>query len=246
MNEKKKLLIIIGCLVLVVGGGTVAYNVLADSFAPEVNITSNLASNVDSQLQDAQSAVESEATQAPVDESQSVVDSTASSQEPPVQSQSEPDSSSTTDGQEEAVTIPALDFDMVDSDGNAVKLSDYFGKPIVVNFWATWCPYCIDEMPDFENVYKDVGDDVQFIMLNATDGQRETVEKGKAYIEEHGYSFPVFYDTERSAVYTYGIRAYPTSMFIDADGNIVAAVESALTEDMLRQGISLIYTETES
>ena len=70
----------------------------------------------------------------------------------------------------------ALDFTMLNSEGEEVSLYDYVGKPIVLNFWASWCPPCKAEMPDFEAAYQKYGDDVVFLMVNLTDGRRETVD----------------------------------------------------------------------
>ncbi|MEG2295635.1 MAG: TlpA disulfide reductase family protein, partial [Oscillospiraceae bacterium] len=115
--------------------------------------------------------------------------------------------------------IKAEDFSVTDKDGNMVKLSDFFGKPIVVNFWASWCPPCKQEMPDFNKVYGELKDDVVFMMINATDGQRETVKKANSYLEEHTYDFPVYFDTQdQNAMYTYGVSALPSTLFINKDG----------------------------
>ncbi|MCL2342684.1 MAG: redoxin domain-containing protein [Firmicutes bacterium] len=138
----------------------------------------------------------------------------------------------------------APDFMMTDSDGNTVKLSDLLanGKPVVLNFWASWCDPCKSEMPEFETVYKDLGNDVQFVMLNMTDGQRETTETAAAYVAKEGYTFPVFFDTERQAgAYAYGIRAIPTTFFIDQGGYIVSSWQSTLTEQTLRDRIDALW-----
>ena len=136
----------------------------------------------------------------------------------------------------------APDFAMSDWDGNDIKLSDIIanGKPIVLNFWASWCPPCKSEMPEFEKVFLELGDDVQFIMLDLTDGQRETVKDGVKYIEEQGFSFPVFFDTNQEGANTYGIRSIPTSLFIDKDGYLVAGAEGAINEEILRKAIDMI------
>ena len=133
----------------------------------------------------------------------------------------------------------APDFTVYDIDGNEVKLSDYLGKPVVINFWATWCGYCVKEMPDFNEAYKNYPD-VQFLMINATDGQGETVEKASAYIEEQGFEFPVFYDTAFSAVSAYEVSGFPESYFIDAEGNLVTYAEGMISYDDLVRGIEII------
>jgi len=133
----------------------------------------------------------------------------------------------------------APDFTMTDQDGNSVKLSDMKGKPVVLNFWASWCPPCKAEMPDFEKVYQELGRDVLFLMVNLTDGQRETKETGAQYIEDQGYTFPVFFDTNQEGAYAYNIMSIPTTFFIDGDGNIITGVQGAADESTLRKGIDL-------
>ena len=141
--------------------------------------------------------------------------------------------------QTEAPPQPAPNFTVLDQDGNPVQLSDYFGKPIVLNFWATWCQYCTQEMPEFQAAYEKYPD-VQFLMVNATDGVRETKETASAYIAESGYRFPVFYDVDTAAVTAYGITSFPTTFFIDKEGNLTAYANSALTQEKLEKGISMI------
>ncbi len=126
----------------------------------------------------------------------------------------------------------APDFTVVDYDGNEVKLSDFKGKPIVLNFWATWCYYCKVEMPDFNEAYKNYPD-VQFLMVNATGTNGETVETAKAYVEQEKYEFPVFFDVMYDANRTYGLSSFPMTVFIDADGNIVSSRVGMLTKEAL-------------
>lgn len=138
---------------------------------------------------------------------------------------------------QETEVIAAPDFTVFDADGNAVKLSDFKGKPIVLNFWASWCPPCKGEMPHFDKVYKDVKDDVVFVMVDLVDGQRETQEKGQKYVSDQGFEFPVYFDTNQEAAATYGISSIPTTLFIDADGNIVNGYEGGITEKQLTAAI---------
>ena len=132
----------------------------------------------------------------------------------------------------------APDFTVTDYDGEEVMLSDYFGKPIVVNFWASWCPPCKAEMPDFEEAYK-THSEVQFLMVNMTGG-RETLESAKEHVERQGYTFTVLFDTEYSAAYAYYVNSLPATYFIDAEGNLIAYATGMLDAETLEKGIAMI------
>jgi len=150
-----------------------------------------------------------------------------------------PAESDDSDEDDAAVEFSAPDFTVLDADGNEVKLSDFKGKPIVINFWATWCYYCREEMPDFNQAYKDFPD-VQFVMVNATDGTRETMEKAKSYVEQQQFDFDVFYDTELNAVKAYYVSAFPITYFINSDGELVAHGNGMLSYNSLVNGIKMI------
>lgn len=139
--------------------------------------------------------------------------------------------------------IKAPDFTVYDLDGNEVHLSDFIGKSVVLNFWASWCSPCKMEMPDFNEKYLEIGEEVQFLIINMTDGSRETVETASAFIAEQGYSFPVFYDTDRDAAATYGVYSLPTTYFIDEEGNAIAQATGAIDEETLQQGIDMIISD---
>lgn len=144
---------------------------------------------------------------------------------------------------EAAPAQTAPDFTAYDAGGNAVKLSDYFGKPIVLNFWASWCGPCRSEMPDFNTAHETLGDQLQFLMVNMTDGSRETVETAEKFIAGAGYSFPVLYDKDMDAASVYGVYSIPCTYFIAADGTAVAKARGAIDEDTLQKGIGMILPE---
>ena len=146
-------------------------------------------------------------------------------------------------GETEAQGSEAPDFTVYDLEGNAHKLSDFRGKPVLLNFWASWCGPCQMEMPDFQKYYESHGDKVNFVIVNLTDGQQETVESASAFIVEKGYTFPVYYDTDIDAAAKYGVSAVPVSYFIDAEGYFVAWAQGALNADKLEQGMDMLLGE---
>lgn len=137
--------------------------------------------------------------------------------------------------------VQADDFNIYDSEMNKVKLSDYFGKPIIINFWASWCGPCKSELPAFNSLYEKYKDDVVFLMINLTDGQRDTESSIKKFVSDNGYNFPVYYDIEYDASNTYGVRSIPQTVFINADGSLydtrVGAMSEVVLENYIKQMI---------
>lgn len=136
----------------------------------------------------------------------------------------------------------APDFTVYDGEGDPVSLYESFGRPLVVNFWATWCPPCKSEMPHFEALYKEYGDRVEFMMIDLTDGTRDTEESVKQFISDNGYSFPVYLDSDMDAAMAYSIQSIPTTIFFDGEGNIVEYKVGAISESQL-EGMLIKMTE---
>ncbi|MBQ7845817.1 MAG: TlpA family protein disulfide reductase [Clostridia bacterium] len=134
----------------------------------------------------------------------------------------------------------APDFTVYDVEGNAVSLSSMQGKPVVVNFWASWCGPCKSEMPDFQKAYEQHGEAVHFMIVNMTDGMQETKEKAKAYVDKQGFTFPVYYDTDMDAAMTYGVSSIPATYFVAADGSLIARANGAISLATLEKGLSMI------
>lgn len=132
----------------------------------------------------------------------------------------------------------APDFTVQDTNGKNVSLSDFKGKPVVLNFWASWCPPCKSEMPDYEKMYQQYSPkDVVFMMVNLTDGDRETTATAKRFLSDNHYTFSAYFDTEFSASDAYGISVIPDSVFIDRDGNVVGTYEGMIDAATMKNNI---------
>lgn len=136
---------------------------------------------------------------------------------------------------------PAPSFPMEDAQGNTVQLSDLLGeKPVFLNFWASTCPPCKQEMPDIQSLYEQYGDQIQFVLVNVGAAMNDTREKAESYLEEEGFTFPVYYDVDYQAITAYGINSFPFSFFIDAQGNVVTYGRGMLSDSLLQKGLNRI------
>ena len=131
----------------------------------------------------------------------------------------------------------APDFTMLDMDGNEVTLASFFGKPIVLNFWASWCGPCKMEMPEIQKFYDKYGQEIHFLLVSVDD----SLDAAKSFISDSGYTFPVYFDTTSVGAYTYGASSIPLTFFIDAEGNLTAYYMGAMSESILQQGVDMIY-----
>ena len=139
---------------------------------------------------------------------------------------------------ETEAVLNTLKCTVYNEEGMPVKLADYVGKPIALNFWASWCGPCKSEMPEFQAVYEEMGEQVQFLMVNAT--VDDTMDSAKAFIQQEGYTFPVLYDVKGTAVSAYDVSAFPTTYFLDKEGNPVGRVVGAISKETLLKGIDMI------
>ncbi|MGL5312401.1 MAG: cytochrome c biogenesis protein CcdA [Peptostreptococcaceae bacterium] len=134
--------------------------------------------------------------------------------------------------------IEAINFTLYDQYGKEHKLSDYRGKTVFLNFWATWCPPCREEMPYMEELYKEYNqnnDDVAILGVASPnigrEGNQESIE---TFLNEEGHTFPVVFDDGGSLVYQYGISAFPSTLIIDKDGYIVQYVRGGMDKETMK------------
>ena len=135
---------------------------------------------------------------------------------------------------------PAYAFELTDQYGNRHTLEDYRGKVIFLNFWATWCGPCRNEMPEIQKLYEEYsaqGEDAQVVILGAAGpgmGGEGSADEIAAFMEENGYTYPVLMDETGEMFNYYGISAFPTTFMIDREGNVYGYVTGQLTEDIMR------------
>lgn len=137
-----------------------------------------------------------------------------------------------------AVGHRAPDFQVTDLSGKKVKLSDFKGKPVFLNFWATWCSFCRAEMPAIAEAYRDFGASgkVAFLLVNSG----ESAAAARKYLSENGYTLPVGLDGDGQVTQRYLVRGLPSSFFIGPDGVIRDKVEGALDARGLRTRLALL------
>ncbi len=121
------------------------------------------------------------------------------------------------------------DFTLKDIHGHKHTLSDYRGKYVFLNFWATWCPPCRDEMPSMQKVY-DTWNKKDYVMLAVNINENRA--KVKRFAQENGYTFPILIDNDGKIASRYGIRGIPATFFIDKQGNVVKKIVGSRHWDM--------------
>lgn len=122
----------------------------------------------------------------------------------------------------------APEFTLKNLEGEDVSLSDYRGKHVFLNFWATWCGYCDQEMPDLQKIYEE-NDDIVVLAVSVM----ETQEEVETYVDENGLSFPVVLDEEGMMGSLYLVRGMPTTYFINKEGVILGSIPGMLTFEQM-------------
>ena len=244
MEQKKTILIVALALVLLIAAVIPLYNRLSRDAGPNQLVT--LPRQETTEAADPSETTQPETTQ-PTNPTETTPTQPTETTTPTQPAQTQPttpeETTAPTNPPETQPTNPPVslerDFTVSDGNGNPVKLSDYVGKPIVLNFWASWCGPCKMEMPEFQQVYEEMGEQVQFLMVNAT-VSGDTVEKAKSFVSQSGYTFPVLFDTKGEALLAYNVDAFPTTYFLDKTGAPVGYAVGAINKQTLLQGIGMI------
>lgn len=136
---------------------------------------------------------------------------------------------------------PAPDFLLTVLNGDPVKLSDFQGKTVVLNFWASWCPPCRAEMPEFQELWEQRGEDAtdDLVILAVDFLKEDTVGAASSFVEDFELTFPILFDTPDSDVAArYGVRGLPNTFFIDREGVIRALNLGPVFGDLLPDGVA--------
>ena len=224
MKNQWKWIIILAALALLLGGAYVLYERLGDSYQPGGDIVLPPNMETEGESKGEESSAESQSEE---------VTETAG--------ENESESKSETENDPHAVPAPAITF--YTYEGTPLTLSEFIGKPVILNFWASWCPPCKAEMPDFEKTFREFGDEVHFVMINVTDNVRETRKSAHSFIESMGYTFPVYYDNGNQAYYkfiAYTGGSLPATFFIDSKGNLKGYYVGQLPPAVMEQGLEAI------
>lgn len=161
----------------------------------------------------------------------------------PVTVEEQKENEETADAEEKQETesglTPAIDFILTDQYGNTHKLSDYKGKTVFLNFWATWCSPCRAEMPDIQKLYESAeteGEDALVVLGVAAPnlGNEKSEEEIKAFLEENGYTYPVLMDTTGYVFMSYGVNAFPTTFMITREGEVFGYASGQLNEATMK------------
>lgn len=163
---------------------------------------------------------------------------TAQDSASPTPSPAQPEDGNEADGQQEPARTNLMkdfDFSLEDLNGNTVSLSDYKGKKVFLNFWATWCPPCKAEMPDIEKLYQETKDSDLVILAVNVGEDKNTVQE---FIRDKGYNFPVLLDVKGEVSQLYQVTLIPTSYFIDTEGYLDDGATGAIPLESMKEFVN--------
>lgn len=113
------------------------------------------------------------------------------------------------------------DFTVVNNEGEEVSISEFKGKKVIINFWASWCPPCVEEMPEFQLLHDELDpEETVLLAINLTDGQRETKTLANNFLAENNLDMNVLYDTQGNAFYEFNVSSIPQTFFLDEEGTV--------------------------
>lgn len=151
--------------------------------------------------------------------------------------------SSVNEGSLDEDKLTASDFTLLDQYGNSHSLSHYRGRSVVLIFWATWCPDCMEELPDIEKLYKEYQNSKEgpvILGVNTLNREPETDSMGVArFMRENSYTFPTLMDEDGKVFDAYKIRTYPTTYIISPEGEIRECIKEVIGLEDLLQKINL-------
>lgn len=227
MNKNKRLWIILGTmLVLFVVGGLVYRSISTDQATQQANESSSISQaevEVDVSSEQEEEAETSVEMSEDVEESQEEEEAEASTEE------------STKASAENGLPTTQVPNTHLIIDGEEKRLHDLLGKPMIINLWASWCPPCREEMPAFQANYDEYSEDVNFVMLQATDSRNtETIEAGLAFAEEMGLTMPVYHDVDFENQIVFGVNMLPMTIVLDEDGMLVDIVRGMVSQAKLQ------------
>lgn len=225
MSKKVKTILLILLFIVVLAGAAIAYRYLSKSYGTENPLSSQNMNSASQGDAGASSPEDSEPSQE--SDSESSKDSLSSTPTPT------------------PTPIPVEDFTITDAQGQELKFSDFQGKPTVVNFWTPWCPYCKDEMPYFQAAYDTYQEELNVVMMDVPDS-RNTAQDAIDMIQEAGYTFPLYLDTNTESLNTFGVYSYPQTFFFNSQGEFVGRITGAIpNQETLFQIIDELLTLTD-
>ena len=149
-----------------------------------------------------------------------------------------------TEGDAASAKETAPDFTVRTAEGKDVRLSDFRDKgPVIINFWASWCPPCRSELPYFDEAFLQYGNRVTFLMVDLTGSNGETAEAAASLVAEEGYSFPVYFDVTGNAANAYALYSIPQTVGVNENGEIVFTHVGALSRSAVEEAVLQLLGE---